>query len=406
MEIHYSIGARANDVKVIDLDARTLLRREARSLGDRPVKAAERIALQEAICLIRLGMADLLRIKDKTHLENAVTRAAACAEVMATGASVVIGQEQIADARGSESLQDLAIELARERHGLLPPTSSNGTSPAYISRGWPTHEECARLAHKLVHEMSYTYADAARILEMSDWYERPTLWTRQGISRLLWEECDGEKYPKYDHREVIGAQSRQPGRLHLPCSEIHFMAALGSKDAEAGARKFDAALSEPHLAVIPTDPQHINDGLAQLLSQIMDNGHYRTLYVANPDTIFSTPAQRNVVYDMALFRGIQVMENGVPIQAVNENPNYNRLLREGTELFAALRIRDQATVLEETRSIDYAQRKAVELDRKGLPLREIAATLEAEAIPTRSHTGSWSPSAVKELLNFDQQAGR
>jgi hypothetical protein len=133
---------------------------------------------------------------------------------------------------------------------------------------------------------------------------------------------------------------------------------------------------------------------------------FRTLYVTSPDTVFATPAQRQVVYDMALFRGVQVAENGTRIDTVDDNPRDNRLLREGTELFAALWVRDNATIVEESRSLAHARKTAAGLRGQGFSLREVAARLNEETIPTSSGNGAWSASAVKKLLGSEREADR
>ncbi|MFE5407077.1 recombinase family protein [Streptomyces sp. NPDC056580] len=138
----------------------------------------------------------------------------------------------------------------------------------------------------------------------------------------------------------------------------------------------------------------------------MDLGWFHTLYVTSPGAVFSTQAQRRVVYDLALFRGMQVVENGTRIDVVDGNPHYNRLLREGTELFAALRVRDNATIVEETRSLARARKTAASRRSQGDSLRKIAAYLDEEAIPTPSGIGAWSPSAVKKQLDSEQEADR
>ncbi|MGC5000053.1 hypothetical protein [Streptomyces sp. DT195] len=404
MDIYYTVGSEGIGDGVENLPIRALWRQEALSLSQ--AKAMERIALQEAISLVRLGVASHLRIPCESHLEGDVTRAVACAETMATGAPVTIGKELVTADCEPGRLQALTCEAAHERHRLLPPATGAEGDRAYISPGWPSDEECARLVHKLVYEMGYSQANVARIFEMVDGYERPAMWTRQGVSRILWEECEGEKYLRYYCREEFGTQARRAGRLHLPGSSFNAMAVLGDEHAEAAAQRFDAALAEPHHFVLPVDPRHPDRGLAWLLRLVMGHGGFRTLYVTSPDAAFSTPAQRRVVYDMALFRGVQVVENGTRIGAVSDNPHHNRLLREGTELFAALWVRDNATIVEETRSLAHARKTAAGGHSQGLSLRKIAAWLVAEAIPTPSGTGTWSASAVKNLLDSEPEADR
>ncbi|MFF6811186.1 hypothetical protein ACFZAG_15035 [Streptomyces sp. NPDC012403] len=356
--------------------------------------------------MIRLGVASHLRIPHESHLKDAVTRAVVCAEIMAVGAQITIGKELVTTDREPGGLQALACEAARERHRLLPQATSAEGGSAYISPGWPSDEECARLAHKLVYEMKYSQADVARIFDMVDSYERPAMWTRQGINRILWEECDGEKYPRYHYREESGAKSRRAGRLHLPGSFFNAMAVLSDERAEAAAKRFDADLVEPHHLILPVDPRHPDRGLAGLLRAVMDHGFFRTLYVTSPDAVFSTPTQRRVVYDLALFRGVQVLEDGTRIDAVDDNPRYNRLLREGTELFAALWARGNATIVEESRSLAHARKTAARLRSQKFSLRGIAARLNAEAMPTPSGNGAWSASAIKKLLGSERDADR
>ncbi|MFE5407078.1 hypothetical protein ACFQ9Z_38590 [Streptomyces sp. NPDC056580] len=173
---------------------RMLRRQEASSLSR--AGAMERIALQEAISMVRLGVGGHVRIPHERDLEDVVTRAVACAEIMALGTPVTIGKKLVTADPEPGSPQDRAFEATQERHRLLPPAAGAEGGDAYISPGWPTDEECARLAHKIVHEMGYSQANVARIFELVDGYERPAMWTRQGINRILWEECDGEKYPR------------------------------------------------------------------------------------------------------------------------------------------------------------------------------------------------------------------
>ena len=403
MDIYYTVGPGEIGDGVGNVPTRMLRRREALSLSQ--AGAMERIALQEAISLVRLGVASHLRIPHGSHLEDAVTRAVACAEAIAFGVPVTVGKELVTDDREPCGLQALACEAARERRRLLPPVGGTEGSRAYISPGWPSDEECARLAHKLVYEMAYPQADVARIFEIVDRYERPAMWTRQGINRILWEECDGEKYPRYHYREESGAKSRRAGRLHLAWPSFNAMAVLGDERAEAAAKRFDATLTEPHRLVLPVDPRH-PDRLAALLWLVMESGSFRTLYVTGPGEVFSTPTQRRVVYDLALFRGVEVVEDGTRIVAVDANPRYNRLLREGTELFAALWVRDNATVVEESRSLAHARKTAAGLRSQGFSLRGIAARLNEEAIPTPSGKGTWHPSQIKKQLGSEQEADR
>lgn len=375
-----------------------LRRQEASSLHE--ASANRRIALQEAISLIRLGVADRLCVPDESHLQDPVTRAVACAEVLSVGGKVTIGLESIATDGELALPQALACEAARERYRLLPPAAGFEEAGAYISRGWPSDEECARLAHKLVYEMSYSQTGVARIFEAVDGFDRPAVWVKQGVNRILWVWDGEEKNPRYFYREVPGIETRRPGRLHLPGALLDAMAVLGDERAEAAARRFDAALAEPHKGVLPWfDPRHQERSVAGVVRQILETGAFRTLYVLNPDEVFSTETQRRVVYDLALFRDVRVVEGGTRIDTVTGNPHYNRLLREGTKLFVALWIRDSATVLEESRSLAHARRIAVREHSQGKSLRKIAATLQAEAIPTKSGEGSWGPSMVRGLLD-------
>ncbi|MET8218083.1 hypothetical protein [Streptomyces hirsutus] len=404
MDIYYTVGPGESGDGAENPPTRMLRRQEALSLGQ--AGAMERIALQEAISLVRLGVADHLHIPHESHLEDAVTRAVACAETLAAGVPVTIGKELVTAEREPGGLQALACEAARERHRLLPPAAGVEGGRAYISPGWPSGEECARLAHKLVYEMRYSQADVARIFEIADGYERPAMWTRQGINRILWKECDGEKYARYYYREESGTMSRRAGRRHLPGAFFQVMAVLGDERAEAAAQRFDASLADPHHHILRIDPRHPDRGLAGLLRTVMDHGFFRTLYVTNPDAVFATPTHRRVVYDLALFRGVHVVEDGTRIDAVTGNPAYNRLLREGTELFVALWVRDKATIVEESRSPAHARKTAAELHSRGCSLREIAAWLNAEAIPTTSCKGAWGPSEVKKLLDSEREADR
>jgi hypothetical protein len=406
VDTYYTVGADKAGDGAENLPAHALLRRESRALID--AGAMERIALQEAISLVRLGVAGHLRIPHEEHLKDAVTRAVACAETLAVGVPVTIGKELVTADCKPGSLQALACEAARERHRLLPPATGPAGSSAYISPGWPHDKECVRLAHKLVHEMGHSQAEVARIFEMVDRCDRPAMWERRGINRILKKEKEEYDAGEPSCRKESGAALRRAGRLHLPGASLglNVMAVLGDEGAEAAAKRFDAGLAEPHSAVLPVDLGHPDRGLAVLMQTIMDHGIFRTLYVTSPDAVFSTPTQRRVVYDLALFRGVQVVEDGTWITAVDDNPGYSRLLREGTELFAVLRIRDNATVVEESRSRAHARKTAAELRSQGCSLREIAAELDEKAIPTSSGWGKWSPSAVKKLLSPERKAGR
>ncbi|MEU6578170.1 hypothetical protein [Streptomyces sp. NPDC046805] len=404
MDIYYVVRSKDGKNGAEIFPDHMLRRQEALSLMRAGVR--DRIALQEALSLIRLGVASHLRIPNETHLGDAVTRAVACAEAMAVDRSVTVGQQLITADPEPGSPQHLACEAARERHRLLPPAAGNLVGETYISRGWPSGEECARLAHKLIYEMGYSQAHVARIFETVDDYERPAVWTRQGINRLLGEDDGEERYPRYHYREKSGDESRLEGRTHLLGASVSAMAVLGDEGAEAAAKTFDDSLDTPHHFVLPVDPQHPERGLAYLAALIMDLGCVRTLYVTSPDTVFSSPAQRRVMYDLALFRGVQVVENGTRIDAVDDNPHHNRLLREGTELFAGLRVRENATIVEETRSLAHARQTAAGLRDKGLSLRKIATRLDEEAIPTLSRQGTWSASAVQKLLNPKQESDR
>ncbi|GAQ55194.1 recombinase family protein [Streptomyces acidiscabies] len=398
MDVFYEVGCEGSSKEDRNQTDVLLRRQEAFSLLREPARS--RIALQECISLIRLGVANHLHVPDESHLQDPVTRAVACAAVLAAGGEVTIGTKPVMMDDELLPPQELAFEAAREQYRLLPPTTESEGTHAYISRGWQSDEECARLAHKLVHEMRYSQAYTARIIEAVDGFDRPAMWTKQGLNRKIWQWEGKERIPRYNYHEVSGTEARRPGRLHLPAASFDAMAVLGDEQSLEEARNFDAALAKPHLGALPLfNPRHQERSVARLLRQIMESGFFRTLYVANPETVFSTEIQRRVVYDLALFRGVQVVEDGVQINAVDNNPRYNRLLRESTELFAALWIRDSATVLEESRSMAHAQQKAAELRSKGRSLRNIAAELQAEAIPTKSGKGSWSPSMVRELLD-------
>ncbi|MEU8795016.1 recombinase family protein [Streptomyces sp. NPDC048643] len=401
MDIHYAVGSQKTGNGAESLPAHALRRQEARSLVN--AGAMKRIALQEAISMVRLGVADHVCIAREEHLKDPRTRAVACAEALASGASVAIGGEPVTADRGPAGVHardwETAWDATRERHRLLPSaTGGPEKGRAYISPDWPTVEEYARLAHKLMNEMGYSLAKVAGILENVDQYDRPAAWSKQGIDRILWEKCDGERYPRYYYPEKSGATSRQAGRLHLPGASLHVMAVLGDEGAEAEARRFDADLAEPHHLVFPIDPGHPERGMPKMMQNVMDYGIFRTLYVARPDAVFSSRMQRNAVYDLALFRGAQVVENGTRI----DPGKCHRLLREGTELFAALRIRDNNTVVEETRSLAHARKAATELRSQGYSVREIAAELDEEAIPTSSGRGKWSPSTISDLLSSKQ----
>ncbi|MGW1799008.1 hypothetical protein ACWCQN_24325 [Streptomyces sp. NPDC001984] len=405
MDIYYSVGPEGKQSGQ-EIDARLLRRQEALSLMSQ-AGVTKRIALQEAISLARLGVGDRLWIPDESHLRDEVTRAVVCAETIAVGKSIVIGGQPVTSDAKPESAQYQAYEAALERHRLLPPATGAAGAHAYISPGWPSDEECARMAHKLVCEMGYSEADVARIFEIVDGYERPAVWTRQGVNRLLWEKVDGEKYPRYHYNEKSGEESRRAGRHHLPLATFNGMAVLGDEGAETAARKYDASLDDSHHLIFPPfDPQRPDYGLPTLLCGILDLGCIRTLHVTSPEAVFSSPAQRHVLYDLALFRGVKVVENGTHVDAAGSNPSYNRLLREGTALFATLRVRDNATIVEETRSRAHARKTAAEHHRQGCSLREIAALLNEEAIPTRSGRGAWDASAVKELLASEPEADR
>ena len=395
MDIYYSVGPEGKSSEQ-GINPHLLWRQEALSLSQAGV--TDRIALQEAISLTRLGVGDRLWIPDESHLGDEVTRAVACAETIAVGKSIAIGGKPVSSDAKPGTLQYLAYEAALERHRLLPPATGAAGARAYISPGWPRDEECARMAHKLVYEMGYSQAHVAHIFEHVDGYERPAVWTRQGVNRILWEEVDGEKYPRYHYSEKSGEESRRVGRHHLQLAAFNGMAMLGDEVAETAARKYEASLDDSHHFIPPFDPQSLDYGLTTLLCWILDLGCIRTLHVTSPETIFSSPAQRHVLYDLALFRGVKVVENGTHVDAAGSNPSYNRLLREGTALFAALRVRDNATIVEETRSRSHARKTAVEHHRQGCSLRKIATLLNEEAIPTRSGRGAWDASAVKELL--------
>jgi hypothetical protein len=119
--------------------------------------------------------------------------------------------------------------------------------------------------------------------------------------------------------------------------------------------------------------------------------------------IFATAVQRQVVYALALYRDVQVVERGILVRSVSQDPVHERVLREGTKLFLALRAHDRATVVEESRSLGHARQEARALHSKGETLRTIADHLDQEMIPTRSGKGSWSPSAVRDLLRADSE---
>ncbi|MFD8001186.1 hypothetical protein [Streptomyces mirabilis] len=401
MDIHYTVGSQKTGDGAENLPGQALRRQEARSLID--AGATKRVALQEAISLVRLGVGSHLRVPHEEHLKDPRTRAVACAEALASGASVTIGGEVVTADRGSAGVQtrdwEAACEAARERHRLLPPTTGSAGRGTYISPGWPNGKECARLAHKLVYEMGYPQSEVARIFERIDGYERPTMWTKQGINRILREEYEGGEFR---FNTESGATSRREGHLHLLGAPLKVMAVLGDEGAEAEAKRFADGLAEPHSLVCPVDPGHPEQALPKIMQTIMDHGSFRTLYVTSPNAVFSSRMQRNVVYDLALFRGVQVVEDGTRI----DPGKHHRLLREGTELFAVLRIRDNATVVEESRSRAHARKTAAELHSQGYSFREIAAVLDEEAIPTSSGRGKWSASAVAKLLSSKPEDDR
>ncbi|MFF2363811.1 hypothetical protein ACFVU0_13985 [Streptomyces sp. NPDC058122] len=401
MDICYTVGSQKAGDGAEDLPSHTLRRQEARSLIDQRVM--KRIALQETISLVRLGVADHVRIPSGEHLKDSGTCAIVCAEALASGALVTLGGESVTADRGPAGVParawEVAWEAARERHRILPPAAGAAGRDVYISRAWPNDKECARLAHKLVYEMGYSQAEVSRIFERVDGYERPAMWTKQGINRILREEYDGDE-PRY--RTESGGTARQAGNLHLPGAALKVMAVLGGEGVEAEAKSFDAGLAEPHSLVCPVYPGKPEQALHVTMQTLIDLGIFRTLYVANPDAVFSSRMQRSVVYDLALFRGVQVVEDGTRI----DPGRYNPLLREGTELFAALRIRDNATVAEESRSSAHALKTAAELRSRDWSVRKIAAELNEEAIPTSSGLGKWSPSAVAKLLSSIPEADR
>ncbi|MGY5060701.1 hypothetical protein ACWDFR_42690 [Streptomyces sp. 900105755] len=319
-----------------------------------------------------------------------MTRAIICAEIMAGGNSITIGEETFTPDSKRDGLLDLAYEAAVERHRLLPALGGEAKTDAYISPGWPTDEECARLAHKLTRGMGYSQAEASRIIESVDGYERPHVWSRQGIDRLLWDRTYGEKWDRFTYVEKSRTCVQLEGRRHLPGAHMECMAVLGSTEE---AKSYDASLSEPHGFVSP--PME----LSATLKLILDTGVYRTLFISESEAHFSSGAQRAVSYDLALYRGVQVVESGIHLTAADGNPTNNRILREGTELFVDLHAHSNATITDETRSRSHAWKVATDLHARENSLREIAAHLNEEAIPTLSGTGRWSPSAVKKLLD-------
>ncbi|MBK3634338.1 hypothetical protein JHN52_15615 [Streptomyces sp. MBT97] len=389
--INYHVGSEgASDGESV----RYLMRRqEAESRKEN--RAGERFALHEAISLIRLGVGSCLRVPDESHLGDRVTRAIICAEIMAGGNSITIGDQVFTPGSERDELLDLAYVAAMERHRLLPTPDGKAKTDAYISPGWPTDEECARLAHKLTRGMGYSQAEASRIIESVDGWERPHVWSRQGIDRLLWDRSYGEKWDRFTYVEKSRTHAYLEGRRHLPCSDMDCMAVFGSLEH---ADSYDSSLSESHGFTFPSM------GLAATLQLILDTGCIRTLFVSESGSHFSSDAQRALTYDLALYRGVQVVENRIQVKTADRNPNYNRILREGTQLFTALRAHSNATITDETRSRLHAWEVATDWHARKETLRAIATHLNEEAIPTLSGTGRWSPSAVKKLLDSGPEA--
>lgn len=384
--IHYHVGSET----MPGLRSVDCLMRRQEATSRKEGRAGERIALHEAISCIRLGMGNRLWVPSESHLGDRVTRAIICAEIMAGGNSITIGDQAFTPDSKRDELLDLAYEAAVERHRLLSALGGRAKADAYISPGWPTDEECARLAHKLTRGMGYSQAEASRIIESVDGYERPHMWSRQGIDRILWDRSHGEKWDRFTYVEKSHTYVHLEGRRHLPGAYMECMAVIGSAE---GAKSYDASLGEPHSFVSP--PME----LSAALQLILDAGFLRTLFISESEAHFSSGAQRAVSCDLALYRGVQVVEDGIHVTAADGNPNYNRILREGTELFVALHAHSNATITDETRSRSHAWKVATDLHARENSLREIAAHLNEEAILTLSGTGHWSPSAVKKLLD-------
>ncbi|MEV7288733.1 recombinase family protein [Streptomyces sp. NPDC093252] len=180
------------------------------------------------------------------------------------------------------------------------------------------------------------------------------------------------------------------GRRCLPLADMDCMGVIGSIEE---AENYDSSLSEPHSFVFPPSE------LPLTLQVILDAGSFRTLFISEPKSHFSSGMQRAVFFDLALYRGVQVVEKGIHVTAAVGNPHDDRILREGTELCVALRAHSNATITDETRSRSHARKVATDRHARGNSLREIATHLNKEAIPTLSGTGRWSPSAVKKLLD-------
>ncbi|MFE4660556.1 hypothetical protein ACFRFJ_28170 [Streptomyces hydrogenans] len=386
VDVHYGVGPGPVAEGVGRGSGLLLRRQEELALGDAP--AGERVALQEAISLIRFGVADRLRVPRETCLGKPVTRAVVCAEVMALGASVSIGGDQLRPDTFPGRWEGFAYEAARERHRLLPPPAG-GDKNAYIRRGRPTDAENARLAHKLVREMGYSQAEVARIFEWTDTSERPAMWTRKGVGRLLRMEDDGDLY-----RTEPSTTERRAKRLDSPVLPIDIMAVLGGTGALPEAEEFDAALGVRHACITRIDAQ----ALPAFFWLALKAGVIRTLYVTDPGAVFSSRLQRDVVYDLALFGGVQVVENGAHIPLVSTGPEARELLREGTELSVALWTRDRATIAKEPLPLTVLRTEAAQLRSAGHSFQQIATDFNARRIPTTSGRGSWHASTIKELL--------
>lgn len=346
---------------------------------------ADRPALHEALFCLRADLLDELHVPNLADLGDAVSHALVWAEVEAAGKCLVSEDDVLAV---QTPLGDLALDLATTRTRLLPRRPSNGD----IAHG-ESEDELPRLAHKLHKGFRLPLEQTAAFLADAGYSWRKGNRTcelnKQLVQRLVDEAAFATR-----QLDVDGGHVRRSGRLR-PAFEGPDVMAVYSAEAgqEAQKRAQELARQHGHEWGVPFGP----DTLGNLLESVVLLSSVRTLYVKDASA-FANFIEQQVVFSWVEHFGVTVIESGVPARYGFTDPDQERVLRDGTRLFAALRAHDRATVIESGRSLEYAQELALRLSSEGGSYRTIARSLELEAIPTRKGVGAWGSSAVMELL--------
>ncbi|MFJ5220308.1 hypothetical protein ACIP98_37185 [Streptomyces sp. NPDC088354] len=382
-------------------------RAEAVSL--RSAGAGDRPALHEALFCVRADLVEAVKVPGWGHLGDHVTRALVSDEVSSAGKSLVVAGETVVPGRDmpveNRVVQEWVQETCAARRELMPRRIAGLREDMVFGDG-RSRNELVRLAHKLHVGFCLTLSDTAEALSDAGYYWQSSRGDHELSKQIIQRRVNDEELYLYaDHPplEVDGVQRRRGGRPD-PLPDLDCMAVLGLDEQGAGmAKAQDLAAQCQHTwamyYTVDTGRQHLRS-LLEIVSAI---SLFRTVFVTDPK-VFASSAERQVTYAWLQHFGVRVLEQGVLVSRVSDEPVHERILREGTKLYAALRVHDCYTVIEATRSLDYARKTAGQLRNEKRLLREIAHHLNREAQPTSKRVGVWGVSAVKALL--DGEAAR